>query len=53
VLWHQNRFHPHVGRGYGDVYWHLLGWAREQGAALLPAGELVRRWKARAGENEL
>ncbi len=50
VLWHHNRFHPQAGHGYGEIYWDLLDWARENGGALLPAGELVRRWRARAGE---
>lgn len=50
ILWHHNRFHPYVGMGYGDVYWRLLDEARAQGAALLSAGELVRRWRRRAGE---
>ena len=50
VLWHHNRFHPQAGHGYGDVYWDLLDWARGNGGALLPAGELVRRWKTLAGE---
>lgn len=50
VLWHHNRFHPYVGRGYGDVYWDLLAWATRAGGVLLPAGEVARRWRARAGE---
>lgn len=50
VLWHHNRFHPQAGHGYGGIYWDLLDWAREGGGALLPAGELVRRWRTRAGE---
>jgi hypothetical protein len=52
VLWHQNRFHPATSLGYGDVYWELLEWSRANGAALLSAGELVQRWRARAGETE-
>jgi len=53
LLWHLNRFHRYVGLGYGDVYWQLLDWARAEGGTLLPAGELVRRWRARAGETTL
>ena len=53
LLWHHNRFHAHVGRGYGDVYWQLLDWIEEQGGVALPAGELVRRYRERAGETTL
>ena len=53
VLWHHNRFHRHLGRGYGDVYWDLLYWARAEGGALLSAGDLVPRYRERAGETTL
>lgn len=53
LLWHHNRFHPYVGCGYGDVYWQLLDWIKEQGGVALPAGELVRRYRERAGETTL
>ena len=50
VLWHHNRFHSHVGRGYGDVYWRLLEWAASHEGLLLPAGELVWRWRTLTGD---
>jgi hypothetical protein len=53
ILWHHNRFHPWVGQGYGDVYWQLVDWVREQGGVALPAGEVVRRWRAATGETTL
>ena len=57
VLWHHNRFHhnrfrPRADYDYGDVYWDLLDWSLSHDGVLLPAGELVRRWKAWAGKAE-
>jgi hypothetical protein len=47
ILWHHNRFHPYLGRGYGEAYWALVEWARERGALLCGAGELARSWRRR------
>ena len=50
VLWHQNRFDEFLGLGYGAVYWRLVRWANEHGAACLTAESVVRRWLQRQGE---
>ena len=50
VLWHQNRFDEFLGLGYGDVYWRLVGWAKEHDAACVTAESVVRRWLERQGE---
>lgn len=46
VLWHNLRFDPRAARGYDDVYWRLVDWARTEGAFVAPAGEIARRWTA-------
>lgn len=53
ILWHHNRFHPYVGRGYGDAYWEIVRWVQQSGGECLPAAEVARRWTARsAGSDE-
>ncbi len=47
ILWHHNRFHPYVGRGYGDAYWDVVRWVRENGGECVPAGEAVKLWRQR------
>ncbi len=44
LLWHNLRFDRRAARGYDDVYWRLVDWARAEGALLAPAGELARLW---------
>jgi peptidoglycan/xylan/chitin deacetylase (PgdA/CDA1 family) len=50
VLWHQNRFDPHVGRGYDAVYWDLVRWVRREGGLATSAAEAVATWRRRVGE---
>jgi hypothetical protein len=50
VLWHQNRFDEFLGLGFGGVYWQLVRWANEHGAACVTAESVVRRWLERQGE---
>lgn len=45
ILWHNNRFDPHVSRGYDKVYWRLVDGIREQGALAASAGDIVARWR--------
>lgn len=47
ILWHHNRFHPYVGRGYGDAYWEIVRWVQDSGGQCVTAGEAARRWTAR------
>jgi len=50
ILWHHNRFDRRSARGYDDVYWRLVEWARAEGALVTSAGEIVRRWQEGTGE---
>jgi peptidoglycan/xylan/chitin deacetylase (PgdA/CDA1 family) len=50
VLWHQNRFDEFLGLGYGDVYWRLVRWATDHGAACVTAESVVRSWLQKQGE---
>ena len=50
ILWHQNRFDPYLGKGFGDVYWWLLDWIRDSGGKALPAGEAAAAWRNALGE---
>jgi hypothetical protein len=52
ILWHHNRFHPYVGRGYGDAYWEIVRWVQQNGGECLPAAEVVRRWTARCASRD-
>ena len=50
ILWHNNRFDRRSARGYDDVYWRLVEWAKAEGGLVTSAGEIVRRWQASTGE---
>lgn len=45
ILWHHNRFHPYIGRGYGDAFWDVVDWVKRRGGRCLTAGDAVARWK--------
>jgi peptidoglycan/xylan/chitin deacetylase (PgdA/CDA1 family) len=49
VLWHNQRFDRRSARGYDDVYWRLVDWARGEGAFVGTAAALARRWVERTG----
>ena len=45
LLWHNNRFDPHVSRGYDEVYWRLVDQALVHGARCDRAAGIVARWR--------
>ena len=45
ILWHHNRFHPYMGRGFDKVYWDVVRWVQGHGGACLGAEAALERWQ--------